>query len=94
MTAFATYFNSLAGVSATTTTAASVTNLTGVNLFISMLQQAAYTAGERWLSFLLVVEHFFDRGGHRLRCWRNVSPKFECRIDVPWPRDDYRRGQR
>ena len=43
---FATYFNSLAGVTATTTSALSVTNLAGVNLFISIVPHADYTAGQ------------------------------------------------
>jgi uncharacterized protein (TIGR03382 family) len=38
--------NGLGGVTATQSTAASITSLAGVNLFISMLPQSAYSSGE------------------------------------------------
>ena len=42
----ANYYNGLGGVTATQSTAASITSLAGVNLFISMLPQSAYSSGE------------------------------------------------
>ena len=42
----AAYYNGTAGVTATQTTATSVSDLGGVNLFISMLPQSAYSAAE------------------------------------------------
>jgi hypothetical protein len=54
----ATYYNGLAGVTATQTTSTSVTSLTGVNLFITMLPQAAYSAGE-----LSAMGSFLSGGG-------------------------------
>jgi hypothetical protein len=42
----ATFYNTLGGVTANQTTTSSITNLSGVNLFISMLPQTAYSSGE------------------------------------------------
>jgi hypothetical protein len=54
----ANYYNTLAGVTATQTTNASVTDLSGVNLFISMLPQAAYSSGE-----ITAMKSFLSGGG-------------------------------
>ena len=52
------YYNGLAGVTATQTTSTSVTDLTGVNLFITMLPQAAYSGAE-----LSAMSGFLSGGG-------------------------------
>lgn len=52
------HYNALPGVTATQTTNASVTDLTGVNLFISMLPQAAYSSAE-----LAAMNSFLSGGG-------------------------------
>ena len=42
----ASYYNGLAGVTATQTTSTAVSSLAGVNLFITMLPQGAYSGAE------------------------------------------------
>lgn len=57
-TTIAGYYNTLSGVTATETANTSVTDLTGVNLFISMLPQAAYSSAE-----LAAMNAFVSGGG-------------------------------
>jgi hypothetical protein len=54
----ANYYNGLPGVTATQTTATSVTSLAGVNLFITILPQAAYSADE-----ISAMSSFLSGGG-------------------------------
>lgn len=54
----AAYYSTLAGVTATQTTSTSVTSLGGVNLFITMLPQSAYSAAE-----LSAMSSFLGSGG-------------------------------
>ena len=54
----ASYYNSLTGVTASQTTATSVTSLSGVNVFISMLPQSAYSAAE-----LTAMSNLLTSGG-------------------------------
>jgi hypothetical protein len=52
------YYNTLSGVTATETTATSVTSLAGVNLFVTMLPQSAYSSGE-----ISAMESLLSSGG-------------------------------
>jgi len=54
----ASYYNGLSGVTATQTTATSVSSLAGVNLFITMLPQGAYSGAE------ISAMSSFLSGGH------------------------------